>query len=105
MRLACFITTVAAAAVAATPSFARPDTSILGCYQQSVWHGHEALAFCGAARATVRVGTLSAQYSPGSCVQAAGRFAVNLGISVPSVTATHPNWLQVWTVTKPHAGK
>jgi hypothetical protein len=107
MRTKTFTPVVAAALVAsvATPVQARPTGGILGCTKQIAIYGHPAIEFCGPATGVAHVGTQAGRYHGGSCVTAAGRFAVNVGISAtPGEVNPLPNWLNITTPLSPKGG-
>jgi hypothetical protein len=93
-------------AVAATPTTqAQPKSGILGCTTTVTIDRHSAIKYCGPATAVASVGSHSGTYSGGSCVTAAGRFAVNIGISAtPGEVKPLPNWLNITTPLSPKSG-
>jgi hypothetical protein len=107
MRTKTFTVVLAAALVAtvATTAQARPTSGILGCTKLIAIDGHEAIEFCGPATGLAHVGSHSGRYHGGSCVTAAGRFAVNIGISAtPGEVTPLPDWLNITTLITPKAG-
>jgi hypothetical protein len=107
MRTKTFTAVLAAALVAtvATTARAHPTGGILGCTKQIAVDGHPAIEFCGPATGLAHVGSHSGRYRGGSCVTAAGRFAVNIGISAtPGEVKPLPNWLNITTPLSPKGG-